>query len=271
MIIFQMSLAGASDKHIRLTKNRLVKFSEEMCYSCNLNDIIIYINKLKKKYSAKTLRKYVIDIRRLIRLIRPDLAEIIKLPKVPKRREIVIRIMDIQRLLHQAEQLKFRSERLRLRAAILLAATSGIRAEELYKLTLDNIDLENRTVYLRAEQTKDFEDRITFFSEEARDALIEYLNSVELKTERLFAECTVQKDFRKLDVEVDFNQKLRLKHMRKFFSQQSDRLGMPTSVKKLLMGHSTASDVDLLHYDFQGEEDLKKIYDKYWKDFRILG
>jgi len=63
---------------------------------------------------------------------------------------------------------------------------------------------------------------------------------------------------------------LRMMHIRKFFSQQSDRLGMPTAVKKILMGHSLLGDVDLNHYDFQDEEELKKIYDKYWRDFRIL-
>jgi len=66
--------------------------------------------------------------------------------------------------------------------------------------------------------------------------------------------------------------------MRKFFSQQSDRLGMPTAIKKILMGHVvsneeyvlSASDIDLGHYDFQDEEDLKKIYDRYWRDFKIF-
>ncbi|MCD6493220.1 MAG: hypothetical protein J7K36_05410 [Archaeoglobaceae archaeon] len=45
---------------------------------------------------------------------------------------------------------------------------------------------------------------------------------------------------------------------------------MPTSIKKLLMGHSLHGDVDLQHYDFQDEEELKQIYDRYWRDFKIL-
>lgn len=35
------------------------------------------------------------------------------------------------------------------------------------------------------------------------------------------------------------------------------------------MGHSLQGDVDLSHYDFQDEEELRKIYDRYWKDFKI--
>jgi len=55
---------------------------------------------------------------------------------------------------------------------------------------------------------------------------------------------------------------LRVKDLRKFFSQEADRRGMPTSIKKLLMGHSINGDVDLMHYAAHSVEDLKAIYDK---------
>lgn len=154
---------------------------------------------------------------------------------------------------------------IKTRAAVLLAATSGLRAEELYKLTLDDIDVENRTVYVRAEIAKDYEDRVTFFSEEAKEVLQNYLDIGPRKSVYLFPEGTMQKKMAKI------SKKLRTKHMRKFFSQQSDRLGMPTAIKKMLMGHSLRGDVDINHYDFQDEEELKKIYDRYWAEFRVLG
>lgn len=138
-----------------------------MCYSCNLNDIIIYINKLKKQLAPKTLRSYVIDIRRLLRLIDPKTADLIQLPKLPKRRETVNKKSYIKSLISQARSLS-ESKYLWLRAAILIAATSGLRAFELYSLTLDDINISSRTIYLLATKTKDYEDRITFFSEEAR-------------------------------------------------------------------------------------------------------
>ena len=55
---------------------------------------------------------------------------------------------------------------------------------------------------------------------------------------------------------------VKIKDLRKFFSQEWDRRGGPTSIKKILMGHSLKGDVDLMHYNCQSEEDLKKIYDK---------
>jgi integrase/recombinase XerD len=55
---------------------------------------------------------------------------------------------------------------------------------------------------------------------------------------------------------------IQVKDLRKFFSQEWDRRGGPTSIKKILMGHSLKGDVDLMHYNAQSEKDLKKIYDK---------
>jgi integrase/recombinase XerD len=58
------------------------------------------------------------------------------------------------------------------------------------------------------------------------------------------------------------NTPILVKHLRKFFSQELDRIGGPTSIKKILMGHSLKGDVDLMHYNTQSEDDLKRIYDK---------
>lgn len=55
---------------------------------------------------------------------------------------------------------------------------------------------------------------------------------------------------------------IQVKDLRKYFSQEWDRRGGPTSIKKIIMGHSLKGDVDLMHYNYQSEEDLKRIYDK---------
>ncbi len=261
----ELSIAGKTSDYIQSVKHRLEEFAEFCSYRCNLNDINIYINECRKIYSPESVRKRVIDVRRLMKKLNAPFADSIKIPKLPKRRKAVIKIRDIRNLIKEVEKLDYESIRLRTKAAILLAATSGLRSEEMYELTLDDIDIDDRIINIRAEVAKDYEERITFFSKEAQEALIEYLENYKLKTDRLFAESNIRRAFEKL------NTNLRMKHMRKFFSQQSDRLGMPTSVKKLLMGHSLGGDVDLNHYDFQDEEELKKIYDRYWRDFRILG
>ena len=168
--------------------------------------------------------------------------------------------------------------RLKVKSAVLLSATSGLRAEELYKLRLEDVDVENRTIFVRAEIAKDYEDRVTFFNLEAQEALLEYMSAVKLKPkDKPFSAKSIYHHFSKLNTRAG-KVKLRMKHMRKFFSQQSDRLGMPTAIKKILMGHVISDedfvipkglDVDLAHYDFQDEEELRKIYDKYWRDFKL--
>jgi len=58
------------------------------------------------------------------------------------------------------------------------------------------------------------------------------------------------------------NALIKVKYLRKYFSQEWDRRGGSTSIKKILMGHSLKDDVDLQYYNAQSEDDLKLIYDK---------
>ena len=73
-------------------------------------------------------------------------------------------------------------------------------------------------------------------------------------TDKLFPERQIQKLFE--------NAPIRVKDLRKFFSQEWDRRGGSTAIKKILMGHSLRNDVDLMYYNHQSEEDLKAIYDR---------
>jgi integrase/recombinase XerD len=105
--------------------------------------------------------------------------------------------------------------------------------------------------------------RISFFSIEAQDALSEYLDYYNhqdiLKV--LFCQSHLSRIFK--------NSPIKIKDFRKYFSQEWDRRGGPTSIKKILMGHSMRGDVDLMHYNCQSEEDLKKIYDKVMGGVRV--
>jgi hypothetical protein len=62
---------------------------------------------------------------------------------------------------------------------------------------------------------------------------------------------------------------VRVKDCRKAFSQIWDKQGGQTTIKQLLMGHSTKSSVDLQHYNGQSTEDLKQIYEKVMGDYHI--
>jgi intergrase/recombinase len=90
---------------------------------------------------------------------------------------------------------------------------------------------------------------------------------LEMQNEPVFAERIVQRFY----VSKKNNMGgLLAKHLRKYFSSKSDKLGMPTGVKKRLMGHSTSGDVDLQHHSALTFDELKEIYDRYWGGARIL-
>jgi len=181
---------------------------------------------------------------------------------VVKREDIKNVILNLWNL-QVSKATKFRSI-----SAILLASTSGLRAEEVYRLSKDDIDLAKRRVCVKAENSKDLEDRVTFFSKEAQVLLSYFLEICDEETP--FNARSIRYLRERYPDAFKINQlDFQLKLCRKFFSQQSDRLGMPTAVKKILMGHSTRNDIDLSHYDFQDEEELRKIYDRYWRDFKI--
>ncbi len=217
-----------------------------------------YFKKLKEEYTVTSYRKQVYQIRRFLTYLGIEWAKNIRLPPEPEHKPKRVTADDIRKTLDY-----FRGSRfyIQIKALILLGATSGMRAEEMYQLRPEDIDLDNRTVYInhnpeKGQSTKTRKSRMSFFNREAQEALREYLTYFEgnKRLKRLFPKHPISKLFR--------NAPIKVKDLRKFFSQEWDRRGGPTSIKKILMGHSLKNDVDLMHYNNQSEDDLKIIYDK---------
>jgi integrase/recombinase XerD len=223
-----------------------------------------YFKYIQKKYSITSFRKIVYQIRKFLFYLKFDWANDIRPPAelehTPKR----VGLEDIQNTLKYFENADVV---LQLNALILIGATSGLRSTELYQLNREDIDINNRIIYVNhnpdnGQTTKNKKSRISFFTEEARKALINYYSLGEFDvTKRIFVKRQCQNRFQSAPIKI--------KHLRKFFSQEWDRRGGPTSIKKILMGHSLKSDVDLMHYNYQSEEDLKKIYDKVMSNLSI--
>jgi len=215
-----------------------------------------YLIKLKARDDVETFRKKAFQIRKFLRYLKIEWANEIEIPKMKHYSARKITIDDIRGLIEEMESRAYRGNKKIFRAIILLGASSGLRAEELYKLTKNDIDLENRAIYVRAGNSKTKRGRITFFSREAQEALRDYLKDVKGKP---FLD--ISKHFR--------GSKIRIMDLRKFFSQEWDRRNGNYFAKRILMGHSLR-DVDAGHYAFMDEGDLKKIYDEVMADLRIL-
>ncbi len=239
-------------------KQWLIKYLEYVHWNVNEDISLIYFNILRKKYSTTAYRKKLYQIRKFLSYLGVTWAKNIQPPTElyyqPKR----ITINEIQATLkyfegHESFQ--------KIKALIYLGISSGLRAHELYQLTRTDIDLEKGVVRINhdprnGQTTKTKSSRISFINNDAKQALEEYIvtNNGTSQSSILFSERTYQNIFE--------NAPIRTKDLRKFFSQDWDRRGGPTSIKKILMGHSLKGDVDLMHYNCQSEEDLKKIYDK---------
>jgi len=195
-----------------------------------------------------------------------DWANEVVLPKDPVNS---IKHIDTRDIVHAINSFNNSKHSLQLKALILLGATSGLRAEELYQLQPSDIDLGNRTLHVNhnpknGQSTKTGKSRISYFNSEAQQIYSEYIEYFEKETtfKQLFSQTHITHLFRDCSLKV--------KDLRKYFSQEWDRRGGPTSIKKIIMGHSLRGDTDLMHYNCQSEEDLKQIYDKVFGNHKIL-
>ena len=244
------------NRWLDISKTMIQHYLEFVNWTIDENKTLDYFQLLKDTSPSGHWRKKVIQIRKFLLYLKVDWANNIKVPKefhttIPKH----ISKEDIASVLSLYQNHKFFKQ---IKAIILLGCSSGLRAEEIYQLTPNDIDLDNRIVYVNhnpgnGQTTKTGRSRVSFFNVEAQKALIEYMdffnNGSGLK--QLFNQSHITRIFRKASIQV--------KDLRKFFSQEWERNCGPTGAKKLLMGHS--GDVDLNHYNAQSNEDLKKIYD----------
>lgn len=253
-----LELSSITKKWIYQIKNFLRDYLNYVDWNIDKKKTLDYFKKIQNKNNVTSYKKKAYQIRKLLHHFGVTWVNEIRLPAdlyyVPKR----VMKSDI---LSTLDYFKGNRYCIQLKALTLLGATSGLRAEELYQLDRDGIDLENRTVYVKhdpgnGKTTKTKTSRVAFFSEDAKIALVDYLQFYSEKKvlKRLFSKTHILRGFHGAPIQV--------KDLRKFFSQEWDRRGGPTSIKKILMGHSLRGDVDLMHYNYQSEEDLKKIYDK---------
>jgi len=253
-------IEGLSDTWVYQIRSFITDYLDYIKWSIDKEKTLDYFTIIQKKQATTTYRKRVYQIRKFLSYLGVGWSTQINPPPEPQYLPKRISSDAIQDTLsHYQNNVYY----LQVKAIILLGSTSGMRAEELYQLTLDDISLDTRTVNINhnpnnGQSTKTKRSRISFFTDEAKQALSEYVEFYQQNNglKCLFSLTHIERLFRY------GNASIRVKDLRKYFSQEWDRRGGPTSIKKILMGHSLRGDVDLMHYNCQSEEDLKKIYDK---------
>jgi integrase/recombinase XerD len=247
-----------SDKWIYHIKGYILNYLKYCKWTIDKKTTLDYLLKIRETQSTTSYRKIVYQIRKFLIYLNFDWANDIKPPSEPLYLPKRVTLEDTKATQSYLKDNQYFTQ---IKSLILLGMSSGMRAEEIYQLSIDDIDLDTRTVYINhnpqnGQSTKTKHSRISFFNEEAKEALTEYLTyfKSDRQLKQLFSQSHITRLFRNAPIQV--------KDLRKYFSQEWDRRGGPTSIKKILMGHSLKGDVDLMHYNAQSPEDLKKIYDK---------
>jgi len=250
-----IELSGITKGHKKEVTRALENYLNHINWKIDKHKSLLYFKKLQKQCSIAYYKKQMYQIKKFLKYIGEDWIKDIKLPPDPDYTPKRVTSKDIANTINYFES---DSNNIRYKSIILLGYDSGLRAEELYKLTTNDIDLENRTVYVRHDPknnhlTKTGKSRVSFLTTKTKDLLQIYINGKE-NGKTLFPQKTIERGFK--------NSPIRVKDLRKAFSQEWTRRQGDTGIKKILMGHSLRNDVDLMHYNAQSEEDLKRIYDK---------
>ncbi len=250
----RLKAAGRSSLRINAVKGKLEKLGEHVNWSCSLNDVTDYLNERRDEVSNRTLSDDIQAIKQFFKEMNVYWIEKIKKPNLSKHRPKIVEKEDILNLMdeldHEGTEHKYVY---RAQTAVHLSAVTGMRPWEVYRLDWEDINLDDRIINLPAEETKTKGERIVVFNKKAQKRLKKLKG---MFPERPFIHKAIYLITNKMDEKPD----LKLKHCRKFFSQEWDRKGGSTDIKEMLLGHFGS--IDLRNYNGQTPKHLKKIYDK---------
>jgi integrase len=202
-----------------------------------------YLGVIQKKYSVSFYRKQVLQIRAFLRYQDITWLDRLKVVSEPYYSPKIITREQIEGAMGH-----FKGN-LQCSSLILLGASSGLRASELYRLTPRDIDIEQRTVHVL--QSKTGRPRVSFFGETCQRALESFLK--QNKFRYLWGESHMLRAFRGV---------LLVKDLRKYFTQEWLRRDGNVVALEQLLGHSHKKNVLMSHYAAFSEGELREIYDK---------
>jgi len=146
------------------------------------------------------------------------------------------------------------------RALFLFLATSGLRKGEVLSLNREDIDFEKRMIIPNKAGSRTKRVWVSFFNEEAKEALMEYLKDRADADPRLFRMSTKRTNaFRaaRRETGIDISPKV----LRDFFACEMGRLGVPDRYVDAFCGRAPQS-VLARHYTDLSPKRLSEMYDQ---------
>jgi len=146
--------------------------NEELSVYRVLNEYVVFLD--KKGIKPKTIRLWFTTVKGYLSHLQVEVfsekcKQLVKLPKIRRLKKEALTKEILVKLLRNLDA--------KLQTAVLVAISSGMRVGEIAGLTLSDIEFNHEPVKIniRAETSKSREDRETYISNEASEALKDYL------------------------------------------------------------------------------------------------
>ncbi len=252
-------LSKVTTKGYREYIQRLLRTLNKDQLAITKDDLRQYLKGIQENYSkwqyvyANALRSFKVYFRDYLN--RGYLVDSFKFPKIPQYPKRVPTKEDIQSFYHAISDLKGKS-------MYLLFATSGLRRIEYLTLLVESIDIENRTVVPTIHSGITKKTWCTFFNEECRHVLLEYLETETKHRPKLFPWNSRKYGnvfWREARKKTEL--KITPQTLRDWFCCQMGELGVPDRYLDAFCGRVPKS-VLARHYTDYSPERLKRIYDK---------
>jgi integrase len=148
-----------------------------------------------------------------------------------------------------------------IRALFLVLASSGLRLNEVLSLTMGDVDFTTRTIRPKQHSGKTKSSWISFFNQEAEQAIMDYLKESGIITGRIFpiSDRVAEKNF--LRISKASKIKITPRKLRAWFSTQLADLGVPDRYVDALTGHTPKS-ILAKHYTDYSPTRLRETYER---------
>jgi len=211
---------------------------------------------LHRSKSSYVYKNVLSAIKRFVRdyLELEQMVSTFKFPKHIYRPKIIPTREEIRRFYESLDSLKEK-------ALFLMYATTGLRHRELLSLTFNDVDFNSKTITPKKSNQTTKKVWCTFYNEETKRVLMEYLESRKDNNQKLFPF-----DHNKFDelwrkgkerTEIHITPQV----LREFFCQQMGELGVPDRYIDAFCGRVPRS-ILARHYTDYSPVRLKRIYDK---------
>jgi len=165
----------------------------------------------------------------------------------------------------------------RVMAVALLGATTGMRAEEIYRMKPSDINWSMGRVKVRSEKGGTTHTRTTFLNKETAKLLKEVIAGWDEHPEVgvLFGKQTLNRDFKLLE---DVSEGWLVKYGRKYFARKSksqptagiEGFGYDEAWVRRVGGWTLTGDVLNSHYATASVDELQRAYNDHWLNFSLL-